>query len=156
MSIADEIEQLQHLHQTGALSDAEFADAKAAVLARGALNTPTALDEGMHASLAALQQQQVLLRVDQDWQVEREAYLIRGRIPTKTDALWMGAVLLVLGLCGICAAAGLPSIMIQIGLVAFASSGGLGGYYWYKASAYEVAEARYLGRRSQAAAHYAR
>lgn len=40
MSMTDELERLSRLHETGALSDAEFADAKARVLG-GANATPT-------------------------------------------------------------------------------------------------------------------
>jgi hypothetical protein len=70
MGIADELSKLDELRRTGVLSDAEFARAKEAVLAGS--STPT-------APRATSSHPNELERLDREWQLERQQYLITDR-----------------------------------------------------------------------------
>lgn len=105
MNIADELRKLQELHQSGALTDAEFAAAKRAVLSRAGADegTPPSEDITSHwnpnpqprydprrdeprredpeisRELAHLRRETELMRLDQEWASERESYYMSGR-----------------------------------------------------------------------------
>src|SRR5579883_2910582 len=91
MSIADELMKLEDLRRSGALSDAEFARAKEAVLAgrSGVADDPA----------GALRGEAELARIDREWALERENYLVSGRygwgrhVPTT----WEGVLTAVVG-----------------------------------------------------------
>jgi hypothetical protein len=73
MSLADELEMLDQLRRNGSLSDDEFARAKARLLADPPADPPL----GDH--LAEVRHQNELARIDREWEMEREQYLITGR-----------------------------------------------------------------------------
>jgi hypothetical protein len=73
MSLADELEKLDQLRRNGSLSDDEFARAKARLL-----DDPPA-DAPLGEHLAEVRHQNELARIDREWQIEREQYLITGR-----------------------------------------------------------------------------
>ncbi len=86
MSLADELEKLDQLRRSGSLSDDEFALAKARLLADPPADPPL----GDH--LAEVRHQNELARIDREWEIEREQYLITGRygrreVPTTTGGL---------------------------------------------------------------------
>ena len=95
MSISDEFARLQALHDSGTLTEAEFTAAKAKVLAEE--NPAASSSTGtVRQDLRRLQIQNELLRLDQDWESEREDYTLRGRygsriVPTESKSI-SGAV----------------------------------------------------------------
>src|SRR4051794_35230267 len=96
MSLVDELTKLEELRRSGALTDAEFAQAKAALLA-GA-SAPAAADRPLQEHLAEVKRQNELAEIDRAWQIERQQYLItdrygRGQVPTPA----MGVLTAVLG-----------------------------------------------------------
>jgi Short C-terminal domain len=95
MSLADELAKLEDLRRSGALTDAEFARAKAKLLA-GDAPASDAVAEGLAAQLAETRYQNELERIDREWQIEREKYMVadkygRRHIPT-TGTGWLTAV----------------------------------------------------------------
>lgn len=72
MSLADDLNKLNELRFSGALSDAEFEKAKAALL--GEAPAPNPRDE----QLAAVLLENQLARIDREWETERQQYLIRN------------------------------------------------------------------------------
>lgn len=92
MSLADELEKLDRLRQSGALTDAEFADAKAALLAAGQSGS-----DQLGEHLAEVRYHNELARIDREWEIEREQYLIRSRYGTThvpTTAMGLGVAVL--------------------------------------------------------------
>jgi hypothetical protein len=103
MSLVDELAKLEELRRTGALSDAEFAQAKTALLGGATAVSEQELGEHLADQLAEVKYQNELARIDREWQMEREQYLIhgedgRGHVPTPGMSL-VGAV--VMGVFGI-------------------------------------------------------
>jgi len=72
MSLADELTKLNELRFSGALSDAEFEKAKAALLG----GSPAANID--NDQLAAVLRENELARIDREWELERQRYLIRN------------------------------------------------------------------------------
>ena len=102
MSIADELTKLEELRRSGALSDEEFAQAKARLL-----NAPAAPEQplGQHLSsqLAEVKYQNELTRIDREWEMERQQYMVRDRYGARyvpTAGLGIGTAV-VGGLFGI-------------------------------------------------------
>jgi len=103
VSIADELTKLEELRRSGALSDEGFAQAKARLL-----NAPAAAPEqplGRHLSdqLSEVQYQNELARLDREWEMERQQYMVRDRYGARyvpTAGLGIGAAV-VGGLFGI-------------------------------------------------------
>lgn len=95
MSLVEEIEKLRNLHQGGALTNDEFERAKRVLLESGEAPALQRNDAATGALLHEVKKQNALDRIDTDWNLEREQYLITsrygpGRIPQLGDAL--GAV----------------------------------------------------------------
>lgn len=94
MGLADELQKLDDLRRRGTLSDAEFAQAKAALLGGGA--APAAEPIGQHLSeqLAEVRHQNELARIDREWEVERQQYLVAdryGRRHVPTTGMGLGS-----------------------------------------------------------------
>jgi hypothetical protein len=167
MGLADELQKLEALRRSGTLSDAEFAQAKSALLA----GQPAApIEHHLSEQLAEVRYQNELARIDREWATERESYYVTDRngrrnIPT-TGA---GIATAVLGggfgvfwtiMAFSIARSGprfgdsggpadfFPFIGIVITLVAI----GYGIYCYSRALEYEQALARYKARRSQVSA----
>src|SRR4051794_21535805 len=103
MSLADDLTKLEELRRTGALTDAEFAQAKAQLLAGGAAPAGDAVAEKLGEQLAETRYQNELERIDREWQIEREKYMVpdrfgRRHVPTVGGGL-TGAV--VIGVFGV-------------------------------------------------------
>ena len=154
MSLPDEFERLRTLHDSGTLTDAEFADAKTKVLAE---NQPSAAvaNSSIQRDLRRLQIQNEILSLDQNWSVERENYLLRTRygsriVPTTANALIQAIVLVVVGMFFF--ATGFPSgtqtsNLSPIGFVFFLLGIGIGIYGTLKAKAYDEAYDQYQQKR---------
>jgi hypothetical protein len=99
MSIADELAKLEELRRSGALSEPEFARAKALLLNSSA--SPPGQQTGDHLSehLEEVRFQNELARLDREWASEREQYMVidrygRRHIPT-TGGSVIGGVIVV-------------------------------------------------------------
>jgi hypothetical protein len=100
VDLADELRKLEDLHRRGALTDEEFARAKASVLG-GAAPAPggPALDE----QLTDLRRENELARLDREWAMERERYLVTGRygaryLPSVATSVVTGVIAVGFGL----------------------------------------------------------
>lgn len=153
MSISDEFSRLQALHENGTLTDAEFSAAKAKILAEG---HPQSLEEAstVQQDLRRLQIQNDLLRMDQEWSIEREDYMLRGRygaryVPTKSNsvggAIFMSILFLVMAVFGANVPSGEILEWISVFGILFAAGGGIWGCS--KARTYEEAEEQYEKQR---------
>jgi hypothetical protein len=92
MGIADELAKLEQLRQSGALTDDEFARAKEAVL-RGGGSPGEPANQHVAEQLAEVRYQNELARIDREWEIEREKYMVAGKygrryIPTKGMSLF--------------------------------------------------------------------
>jgi hypothetical protein len=102
MSIVEELARLEELHRRGALSEAEYAQAKALLLAGGAPPAPSP-GEPLAAQLAEVRLQNELARLDREWEIEREQYMLTNRygqrsIPTAGQASMMGFIVVGFGI----------------------------------------------------------
>ena len=79
MSLADDLTKLEELRRTGALSEKEFAQAKAKLLAGESPPAGDAVAEKLGAQLAETRYQNELERIDREWQIEREHYMVADR-----------------------------------------------------------------------------
>ena len=87
MSLADDLTKLEELRRTGALSDSEFTQAKKKLLAGEAEPTGAGVAETLAAQLAETRYNNELGRIDREWQIEQEKYMVadkhgRRHIPT--------------------------------------------------------------------------
>jgi Short C-terminal domain len=88
MSLADELQKLEDLRRSGALSEQEFRQAKAALLGGAG-------EAG--EQLAEMRYQNELARIDREWQIEREQYMVADRwgrmhVPTPEGSRLLGSV----------------------------------------------------------------
>jgi hypothetical protein len=161
VNIADELRKLQDLHQSGGLSDEEFARAKRAVLERAEGGEPAA--GAVQEQLEHLRQQNELLQLDQDWERERERYMVTGRygrryLPSKGMSVLGGVMITGFGILWTIFAASFPTMDHAPGVfglfplfgVLFVLFGiGVSVYSYNKAGEYERALARYHQRRRE-------
>jgi hypothetical protein len=73
MGLPDELLKLEQLRQKGTLSNAEFAQAKAALL-----TAPYACATDDSAELV---KEAELAKIDQEWEMERSKFLVKGNVP---------------------------------------------------------------------------
>jgi hypothetical protein len=78
MSLADDLTKLEELRRTGALSEKEFAQAKAQLLG-GPAPAGEAVADALAEQLAETRYQNELNRIDREWQIEREKYMAADR-----------------------------------------------------------------------------
>lgn len=161
MNIADELGKLQDLHRSGALTDEEFAVAKAAVLAKGAAGTEPANEPALQEHLEEIKLQNEVARLDREWEMQREQYKIAGAhghrfIPTRGMSVIGGILITVFGVFWTAVAASMfPSIEGLLGCfpafgVLFVLFGvGMSIYSYSKASQYEQAHQEYQARRAK-------
>lgn len=105
MSLADELKKLEELRWNGTLTEAEFAQAKAALLAKLAeppVDTVSEDQAKLSAQLAEVQYQNELERLDREWELEREKYYVIGKhghryIPTVGQSIGGAVVIGVFG-----------------------------------------------------------
>jgi hypothetical protein len=97
VSLADDLDKLDALRRSGALSEAEFEEASVALIG-GALGSPQrAGAEDTAEEGGAAQRQSDLARMDREWQAEERQYLVRagmGRreVPTTAMAFYLVVV----------------------------------------------------------------
>ena len=101
MSLADDLTKLEELRRTGALSEKEFAQAKAKLLA-GDTPAGDAVAEKLGEQLAEVRYQNELERIDREWAIEREKYMVPDRygrryVPTTGASLAGGIGIGVFG-----------------------------------------------------------
>lgn len=166
MSLADELTKLEDLRRAGALTESEFARAKAAVLAGGSAPARDAVADNMAALLAEVRYQNELERIDREWAQEREKYMAIDRygrrfIPNSTQSLGGAIFVGVFGLLWTVMAFGITSgapsfgpfaiaqVVFPLFGVAFTAFGVvLGVRGAKKAEEYKLAHAAYLRRRA--------
>ena len=95
MSIADELAKLEELRRRGVLSDSEFAQAKATLLSSPAPSPERQLGDHMAAQLEEVRFQNELARIDREWEIEREQYMVtdrygRRQVPTTGGSTFVG------------------------------------------------------------------
>ena len=103
MSLADDLTKLEELRRTGALTEAEFAQAKKKLLAGDAAPAEGAVADKLGEQLAEVRYQNELARIDREWAIEKEKYMVTGRygrryIPTPGEAVTGAVVIGVFGL----------------------------------------------------------
>jgi hypothetical protein len=167
MSIADEIRKLQELRRTGALTEDEFTKAKAAVLAGSAADgaafggASEAGHEVAEQQLAELRLQNAVDRLDREWQLQREQYMIANnygvrQIPSQGVSIIGGAAVVGFGIFWTIMAAnmgggfgGAFDIFPLFGVIFIVAGIGISIYSFTKASQYQRANAEYQRRRRQ-------
>ena len=87
MSLAEEIKKLEDLRWNGTLTDEEFARAKAALIAKLEDEAePGHKGEAAGAvasQLAEVRYQNDLARIDREWEMEKEQYMVTGKHGTR-------------------------------------------------------------------------
>jgi hypothetical protein len=66
MNIVEELEGLQGLYRNGTLTEEEFREAKAAILAKAAEGQPTENTQSLYQQLEELQKQTAIIKTDKD------------------------------------------------------------------------------------------
>ena len=155
MSLAEELRQLQELHQSGALTEEEFARAKGKALAGEVSDTLPADVPLLSHHLEQIQHQNEIERLDREWEMERETYLVSGRygsrsIPSAGGSLLGAAIIGGFGLFWTITAAsmGAPAIFPIFGAVFILVGVGSALSSFGKAGEYEQAQERYQRRRA--------
>lgn len=170
MSLANELAKLEELRRSGALSDAEFTQAKAAILS----GTPSPsvgeqqIGERLSEQLAEVKHQNELARIDREWEAERQQYMLADRygrrsVPTPGMGIIAGAVGGLFGAfwtimaCAITGEApdvgpfAVAKVMFPLfGVVFTVAAIGYGIYTVTRAQKYEQALAAYKARRDRA------
>jgi hypothetical protein len=163
MNLADELQKLQELHRTGGLSDEEFAAAKAAVLARAPTAPESPAIDTTQQQIEELRRENELARLDREWQMERERYMVTGQnsyrsyVPSRGASIFMGVAIVVGGIIWIIFTASITSNMPGGGFSAFPLFGilfilvglGISIYNYTRANQYEEAYQRYQRRRNE-------
>lgn len=159
MNIADELRKLEELHQRGTLTDAEFAAAKASVLAGSREHRPFD-DEIVQKQLEELKLQNAVSRLDREWELERERYMVAGRygyryVPNRAMSIVGGVLIVGFGVfwtAGASAIAGgfdgVFSLFPLFGILFIVTGIGMSIYSYSKASQYERAYQDYQQRRA--------
>jgi len=125
MSITDEFSKLQDLNESGALTDAEFAEAKAKVLVDGTESVPEASDSGaLHREVEQLKIQNEMIRLDQDWEKQRDNLMLVGKgggrtIPSRERSGMATIIISIMGLLTL----GLSAAVPHAGLLSFCGIG---------------------------------
>ena len=168
MSLADEIKKLEELRWNGTLTDAEFARAKAALLAKHEAPAEPAGAPAPAATgdLAEIRYQNELARIDREWEMEREKYTVANKygvrsVPTTTMGIAAAAVGGIFGIIwtimAIAITSGAPDvgpfsvakvIFPVIGVALTIAAIAYGIYCYNKAVAYNEAFAAYQARRA--------
>ncbi len=145
--LSDEIIRLQELHASGVLTDDEFARAKAAVIAQG---------DDASDSLSQIRFESELARVDREWELERETYMVTGKygarhVPSEGGglvAIFLGGGFMLFWTVT-AYSAGAPAILPLFGIVGLIALVCMGVAGMDKAGQYREAEIRYQNRRAE-------
>ena len=160
MNIVEELERLQEMYRNGTLTEEEFRQAKAAILAKAAEGQSTENTQAVHQQSEELQKQNAILKIDKDWLEERTQHISDyGQVREPQEWHWKVALVfgIIFGTCmfvvAICAAGwtaegvGVGGVLALIFIAIFA-----GGSAWYysKYDRYKKACAAYQERRAAA------
>lgn len=169
MSIADELQKLEDLRRGGTLSDAEFQQAKAALLAGGTAAAEQPLGQHLSEQLAEFRHETELARLAREWEIERQQYLIANRyglrhVPTAGMGIGTAVVGGVFGAIWLAMAVSITSgapdfgpfaiarlVFPLFGVVFIMAAVGRGIYCYSRAQKYDEAFRTYQTRRSQVA-----
>ncbi len=167
MSLVEELAKLDELRRRGALTDAEFTKAKAALLGAAPAGPAGELGEHLADQLAEVRYQNELAQLDREWQNERQQYLIRGRygvaqVPTPGMGIGMAVVVGMFGMFWTILAVSLTSggpndgvfaiakVIFPLFGVLFTVAGiAVGVNAYSKGQKYQEAYAAYTARRAQ-------
>jgi hypothetical protein len=166
MNIADELRKLQDLHQSGALTDDEFATAKAAVLSGRGSTAEPAKDQVMQEHLEEIKLQNEVARIDREWGMERERYMVAGGrygqryVPNRPMSVVGGIIIVGFGIFWTVMAAsiaggfggGPAAIFPCFGILFILAGVAMSIYSYSKAVQYEQAYEAYRRRRGGALA----
>jgi hypothetical protein len=173
MSIADELSKLEELRRSGALSETEFAQAKAALLRGAPAAAEPQLGQHLADQLAEVRHQNDLAQIDREWEIERQQYFIsdrygRRQVPTAGMGIGMAVIGGVFGLFWTIMAfsitGGAPDagpfaiakvIFPLFGIVFIGAAIGYGIYCYSRAQQYQQAYEAYRARRERANAEKA-
>jgi hypothetical protein len=97
MSLVDELAKLEELRRSGALSEAEFTKAKAALLSGATAGSEQQLVEHLADDLAEVKYQNELAQLDREWEIERRQYLIPSQYGTLEPTTGIGFATAFLG-----------------------------------------------------------
>lgn len=164
MPIADEIYKLEELRRTGVISDEEFLLAKQRVLS----DVPNTAVAGQ---LEDIKLESELARMDREWEMERERYIISGRhghiyVPQKGSSIFGGIVLLGFGIFWTAMASSVTNSMPSFGkprvfdyfpmfgVLFMFFGGGMCLWAFLRADQYEKAHQQYQLRRDELIAKY--
>lgn len=150
MNLIEELDKLQQLHRSGALSDDEFAAAKSQILGQGALAPPAA--SGVADRLQAIAHHNEVAALDREWEIARESYMITGKhghryIPTQAGSALLGVALGLFGAYWTAMAFGTWGALIGVLIIAVGVGTGL--YSFSRATKYSKAEQRYQEQRAE-------
>lgn len=154
MRIVDELQALEQMYHNGTLTDAEFQAAKTSILARA--DAGTQAGSPMFASdLADIRFQNELERLDREWALERERYIMTGRygrryLPGRVSSIATGAIGLIFGVIWTVLASSMSAGWFPVFGVAFMIIVLISATRSFiKAEQYEQAKQVYEQRRSQ-------
>jgi hypothetical protein len=162
MNIVEELERLQELYRNGTLTEQDFRQAKAAVLAKAAEGQSTENTQAVHQQLEELQKQNAILKIDRDWLEERTQHVWQddfGNAREPKEWHWIFALVfgIIFGTCafvvGICAegwtakGVGVGGVLALVFIAIFA---GCSAWYYSKYDRYKKAYAAYQERRAAA------
>jgi len=88
MGLVDELQRLEELYRNGTLNDDEFTLAKAKLLSGQNASSNAPVAQHLADQLSEVRYQNELARIDREWEIEKEQYMITGqygrrRIPTE-------------------------------------------------------------------------
>lgn len=161
MSLSNEISKLQDLRDRGVLTEDEFAQAKARVISAAPAEAQVPQSATLDAHLQTIQFQNELARLDREWEMEQEKYVVRGRYGTRR-APNAGAGLLaalVVGGFGLfwtitAASMGAPVFFPIFGVIFILIGVGAGITETVKAGEYQQAQQQYQQRRNELLARH--
>ncbi|WP_425398458.1 hypothetical protein [Aeoliella sp.] len=153
MSLSNEIQRLDELRRSGALSHEEFELAKQRVL-----HGDTDYQSSSH--LEEIQMQNAVTQLDREWELERENYMVANkygvrRMPTKAGSAFGGLMLAGFGVFWTIMAAGIAGgapggigfVFPLFGVLFIVFGVGASIHAFSKADAYNKAQRRYRRRR---------
>jgi hypothetical protein len=167
MSIADDLTKLEQLRHNGALSDDEFARAKAALLSGSPAGADPQLGQHLADQLAEVKHQNELAQIDREWAMEREQFMVmtqygRKMIPTPGIGIGMALIGGVFGALWTIVALSITGnapdegpfpifkmIFPAFGVIFTIGAIAMGLYVYSRALKYQQAFAAYKARRRQ-------
>ena len=98
MGIADELQKLEQLRSSGALTDGEFAQAKTLLLTNPPTSENSQVSPFIEDQLSEVRYQNELARIDREWDIERRQFQIMNRYGrTFIPTVGMGITTAVVG-----------------------------------------------------------